>query len=142
MGIHTLTKVIRSKIQQKIRDTEGYLTSQRMKFLVLLFCAACSLASAFGDDIRDFQNGNANEMVWKPNSNSRTFDDVNGIETLAIPSEGGVAESIELKRMANFEDRKGLTNKRTQRCRKYKCSRSCSGVVVRATHVKMYVRQN
>merc|ERR1712226_1467815 len=112
MGIHTLTKVIRSKIQQKIRDTEGYLTSQRMKFLVLLFCAACSLASAFGDDIRDFQNGNANEMVWKPNSNSRTFGDVNGIETLAIPSEGGVAGSIELKGMANMEDRKGQTNKK------------------------------
>jgi len=97
-----------------------------MKFLVLLFCAACSLASTQGDDNRDFQNGKANEMVWKPNSNSRTFDGVNGIETLAIPSEGGVAGGIELKRMANMEDRRGPRRRPKPSCRNRGCGSSCS----------------
>ena len=79
-----------------------------------------------GDDNRDFQNGKANEMVWKPNSNSRTFDDVNGIETLAIPSEGGVAESIELKRMANFEDRRGRRPRPSTSCKNKGCGSSCT----------------
>jgi len=97
-----------------------------MKLLVLLFCAACHLASTQGDDIRDFQNGKANEMVWKPNSKGIIFDDVNGIETLSMPFEGGIPGSIDLKRMADMEDRVDRYCKQKNRgCNSYCTSKRC-----------------